>query len=441
MAVEQKKVNVADLSVGMYISKLDIPWVQSPFPIQGFFIRSADQIALIEKHCRAVLIDVVKSQPLNKKAGGRAIGLVKKKPRAASVRDTKKPENSSKRAKEVATKPLPLRLDRYPIALPAKKELKAAKHIQRQVVGALGKVLAKVKSENQLDVELCGEVSKEVVNSVLRNPDALMWVTQLQQHNEMIYSKSINSLVWSLVFGRHLGLDRNRLELLSSAMLLGCIGMTRLPVSLLAKKSPLGLEEAEEYKKYVDYSVDMLRAKGHENSALAEVVASQQERHDGSGYPKGIMGDEICLLGKIAGLVGYFDSLLLPLHGEPALTTTEACAEIYGLKGIKFQGELVDEFISAISIYPTGSLVELTTEEIGIIVSRHEKRKLLPKVLIIFDSNRKKLSRPKVLDLLSCNKNRDQFVAIKKSLRCTEWDVDLSEYVIYKESGWLSMVM
>jgi len=434
MSVTQKKISVEELAVGMYVSKLDIPWAQSPFPIQGFYIRSTDQLTELAVHCKTVLIDVVKSQPLNK--GQRAL------PRGdRNKAQQPSASNAEEGSKKIDSKPLPIRRNVYPISLPAKKELKAAQKLHQQMKAVLGPLLCKVRAEQRVDVEQCKQVGKEVVESVLRNPDALMWVTQLQQHDDKLYAKSINCLVWALVFGRHLGLEQSRLELLSSAMLLACIGMTRLSKELFSQDTPLDSAQSLEFKKYVNYSVEMLAAKGYGNSALAEVVACQQERHDGSGYPRGLKGDGICLLGKIAGLVGYFDSLLSPLHGQPALTTTEACAEIYGLKGMKFQRELVDEFISAISIYPTGCLVQLTTNEIGIIVSRHEKRKLLPKVLVIIDKNKQKLAKPKVVDLMARNRNRDQFIAIKKSLSYTEWDLDLNEYVFYKEASWLAMVI
>ncbi|PCJ16016.1 MAG: hypothetical protein COB04_11960 [Gammaproteobacteria bacterium] len=442
MSVKSKQIKVEDLAVGMFISQLDIPWSQSPFPIQGFYIRSVEQISEIAKHSKLVFIDVVKSQSVGRwDTADSKQKINKTAKRSVFARAPEKPNTSQRGAPPAEIKPLPIRHNRYPIELTAKKELKAAKKIQQQMLGALQTLLSQVKTERQVDIQLCKKVGKEVVDSVLRNPDALMWVTRLQHHDEQMHRKSIQCLVWALVFGRHLGLDRKRLEILSCAMLLGCIGMVDLPKELITQQSPLDAEQTKQFSMYVNYSVKALMDRGYANSALVEVVGCQQERHDGSGYPRGLKGDEICLLGKIGGLVGYFDSLLSPLHGGSPLTTTEACAQIYSLKGVKFQAQLVDEFISAISIYPTGSVVELTTNEIGLIVSRHDKRKLLPKVLIIFDANGRRVARPKVIDLLARNKNRDQFIAIKKSLNASEVDIDLAEYVDYKESSWLSMVV
>ena len=62
VGVTQKKVNAQDLKVGMFVSDLDRPWHLTPFPIQGFYIRSQDDIRALISHCRWVMVDVAEGR-------------------------------------------------------------------------------------------------------------------------------------------------------------------------------------------------------------------------------------------------------------------------------------------------------------------------------------------------------------------------------------------
>lgn len=60
MGIKQVKVEVNELTIGMFVSGLDRPWTQTPFPLQGFYIRDLDEIKELKVHCNHVYIDVVK---------------------------------------------------------------------------------------------------------------------------------------------------------------------------------------------------------------------------------------------------------------------------------------------------------------------------------------------------------------------------------------------
>src|SRR5690554_1673183 len=60
MEIVQLKVSVDELVLGMYISKLDRPWLETPFKLQGFLLRDDSEIEELQKHCKYVYVDIEK---------------------------------------------------------------------------------------------------------------------------------------------------------------------------------------------------------------------------------------------------------------------------------------------------------------------------------------------------------------------------------------------
>ncbi len=84
-----------------------------------------------------------------------------------------------------------------------------------------------------------------------------------------------------------------------------------------------------------------------------------------------------------------------------ALTSMEAVSRLYELRNNEFQAQLVEEFIQAIGVYPTGTLVHLSSQEVGVVIAQNRERRLRPKLLVLLDGDKKALARPRYLDMLS----------------------------------------
>lgn len=428
MSVYQRKILIDNLSPGMFISRLDIPWNQSPFPIQGFYVKSKKQISELATYCKSVTIDLARSRTMVEISAEQSLSQTVRA-KAASLIDG--------HTVDLKVKPIKAKHNTYLLATKIEKEIKEAKKLVEELNTRFKKCFDNANGVSEMDILVCNKVTANLVSSIVRNPDALQWVIRLNQHCEGAYWRSVNCVIWALVFGRHIGLSVHNLQTLASAVMLARIGMTKLPQELVNKTSPLSQWQQVRWQEYVDYSIELLNGNKEISVAVKKVISVHQERHDGSGFPRKITGDKIGLLGKIAGLVEYFESLLHPLHGQRAFTCSEACAEIYQQRGIKFQADLVEEFISAIGIYPTGSLVELTTGEVGIVLSRHSKGKLLPKVMVVLDKYKQEIKKNRVIDLFRENKKRDRFVAIKKGLVYGAYPIKMEKYIAYKGTNWL----
>jgi len=244
-----------------------------------------------------------------------------------------------------------------------------------------------------------------MVDSVLRNPDAFTWLTRVQEKDEHTYAHAIRSSVWAILFGRHIGLPKRDLDVLALGVLLKDVGKVRLDQRLL-EKTERSAEEERLYESFVDHGVEILRQTPGVEPRVISVVKTHCERLNGSGFPQHLQGDKIPLLGKIAGIVTFYDNVTNPRGARLPVAPSKAVSKLYELRNTQFQEELVVEFIRAIGLYPTGTLVVLNTGEVGVVVEQNFERRLKPKVMLVLDAFKEPLARHQLLDLAADEKRK-----------------------------------
>jgi HD-GYP domain-containing protein (c-di-GMP phosphodiesterase class II) len=431
VGIKQVKLNVSELTIGMYVSGLDRPWSQTPFPLQGFYLRDLDEINQLKALCNHVYIDVEKGR------GPIAANLKTLGPTLRN-RINGRDQKRSTLAEPVA--PLKIQRNVYRDIQPLQKEVKRARQLHQKVYGAVVEVLDQLE-RNQLQSASLGEtkrVASEMVDSVLRNPDAFTWLSRVQEKDEYTYSHAVRSSVWAILFGRHIGLPKRDLDVLALGVLLKDVGKVLLDDALLAKEE-LTPEEEKVYQNFVELGADILRKTPGVEPRVISVVKTHCERLNGSGFPQGLQGDKIPLLGKIAGIVTYYDHVTNPRGSRHPIAPSKAVAKLYELRNIQFQEELVVEFIRAIGLYPTGTLVELSTGEVGVVVEQNFERRLKPKVMLVLDACKVPLDEPALLDLSEDDRRKQALldsgkktryeiekVEIARDLEPGSYDVDIS---------------
>ena len=372
MSLEMRKLPVERLALGMFVSKLDRSWIETPFPLQGFYIRSHEEILALRKYCREVYIDVRRSDR----------GVMD--PLAAN-------EAAAKRSK------LPL----YPTLVAMPEEVRSGEIVFDDLQRTVAELFTEMRHGRIDHLQAASGVASQMVDSVIRNPDAMVWLARMRDRDGYSYAHAIRSSLWAIVFGRHLGLSKIALDSLALSVLLMDVGKIRLPASLLQKPR---LEAAERslIEAHVQHSLDILGSLGFMNADMLKVVAQHHERFDGSGYPHALAGPAICPMAKIAGIVDTYDAMTSPRQHSLALTSVEVVSRLYELRNKAFQARLVDEFIQAIGVYPTGTLVRLSSGEVGIITEQNPLRRLRPNLLLLLDAEKNRLSKPRLLRLDQC---------------------------------------
>jgi HD-GYP domain-containing protein (c-di-GMP phosphodiesterase class II) len=162
------------------------------------------------------------------------------------------------------------------------------------------------------------------------------------------------------------------------------------------------------------------------NQDVIDMVAHHHERYDGSGYPNGLEQDAIPTFARIAAIVDTYDAITTKRSYAAAISPSDAIKLLYKSRDEDFQAELVEAFIQAIGIYPAGTLVELSSGEVGVVVAEYRARRLRPTVMVLLDANKDTLVESRIVDLHEEAADDPQSLTIKKSLKPEAYGIDLS---------------
>ena len=101
---------------------------------------------------------------------------------------------------------------------------------------------------------------------------------------------------------------------------------------------------------------------------------------------------------------------------------------VYQRRDVQFQLELVEAFIEAIGIYPTGTILELNTNELAVTIDQPEKNKLAPWVMLVTDAQRVKLKHYRLIQLSKQDVGEAGITrSIRRDLPAQGIDIDLAE--------------
>ncbi|MBI5040104.1 MAG: HD-GYP domain-containing protein, partial [Gammaproteobacteria bacterium] len=366
----EEKVDIHELKPGMYIARLDRPWLETPFLFQGFLIQDHNDIAELQRHCKFVYIDIEKGEPakqyLDIKSGQpqRADADLKRICRSASGNPA------------------------YPDTVSVEEELAPARDSHHVACERISNILDDVRCGRKLNVVAAEQAVNNMIESILRNPDAYMWLTKLKNKDSYTYAHSIDACALAITFGRHLGLPRQELEQVAVGTLLFDIGKMKLPEELLDKPGRLSEEEFALMQEHVAHSVHLMADTKGISPTSIEVAYSHHERHNGLGYPRGLTSEKTSVYGKIAAIVDCYDAITSDRPYSVAVSPHEAIRSLYEWRNVDFQEELVEQFIQCLGVYPTGTLVELNTGQVGIVLSQNRVRRLRPKVMLVLNADK-----------------------------------------------------
>ncbi len=437
MTVKSKKIDIKMLTQGMYISKLDRPWIETSYPIEGFYLQDHGDIQKLSALCRFVYIDIdltrlrIDISQLDSNAS-----LSNSSLRTSDQFLSEKPAPYETKAQTVKIhqqqfKKKQLRRNKvlYIERVPFEKEFKTANKLYETITQIAADILNQVSSGKDFDIKQVNQAAGVMVDSIIRNPDAFLWLSRLKAKDTHSHNRSIRAAVWAIAFGRYLSLPKKELTELSIAVLLANIGKVRLPRQLLEKAEELQGSELSAYQKHINISVQLLKKTGMFSKKIIATIAAHCERYDGSGYPRNLSQNEIIFPAQIAGLVCYYEKITNHRNSELSLDATRAMEHLYKLRNNQFQAELVEEFIQSIGIHPAGSLIELNSKEIAVIIEQNEQHKLLPKVMILRDSQKKTVSTLKILDLSTLKTDNGISPRIINSIPLDSYGIDSDEII------------
>jgi putative nucleotidyltransferase with HDIG domain len=269
---------------------------------------------------------------------------------------------------------------------PYVEELPRANEVYSAAKNVLLEAVEDVRLGREVNIPAVTGIVENIVDSLVRNPDALPSLTRLKSHDEYTFSHSVNVGVLAVAFGRHHGLASDAILRLGTGALLHDIGKVRIPLEILNKAGQYTRREYEIMKRHPEAGAEILyKTHGITEDAIHPAL-EHHERGDGSGYPFNKTLAKMNRYGLITQVADVYDAMTSERVYHKQRPPYEVLRYLYarGQAG-HFDFKTVQEFIQCVGIYPVGSLVQLDTGETAIIMTVNRNWLLAPRILIIED--------------------------------------------------------
>lgn len=392
-----KQIRTDQLKPGMFIHDLNCGWLDHPFVSNAFKVRDQATVAkIIEIGIRELYIDTIKGADVWE---ARTQGEVN--------------ADLERRLQEIAEK-----APEKPIVSELKDEAARARRLHGEANKIVRNMMDDVRLGQQIQVDRIEPLLENMVDSIFRNQDALLPLARLKNHDDYTFEHSVGVCALLVAFGRGMKLSRESIKDLALGGLLHDVGKATIPDSILNKPGKLTEDEFAVMQRHVVQGVELLRQTPGVSDIAMRVVTEHHERFDGTGYPHRLAGSGISLYGQMASIVDVYDAISSDRVYHRGMPPTQALKKLLEWSAHHFDQQLVQAFIRAIGIYPTGTLVQLDSKRIGVVIEQHGEKLLEPVVKVFYHAGQQHYIPPEIIDLSKVQDSIASFESHEK------WKID-----------------
>lgn len=354
------------LEAGMRVVKLDRPWTEVPVMFQGFVIGDNRHVETLRHYCRWVLVE------------GEAHQI-----EAAQERQARRQAKINQA--QVEKKPL-------------SQVLPAAQRTYSRTQAFVDRTLAAIQRGQPPQLDEARPLIQACVKSIGANVNAMFWLTRIKSQDAYTAEHCLRVAVYAIAFARFLDMPEQDLEVVGLCGLLHDIGKVKVRNEVLNKPGALTESEMDEIRQHTELGYQLLQSHHSLEPIVADVTRHHHERIDGRGYPDQLAEWQISRFARVIAIVDAYDAITSDRCYRQGLPAADALRILYRGRGEQFDAEMIEAFIRMMGIYPPGTLVELNTGEIGLVIATHPGKKLKPRVEILL--NHDKLPQiPYIIDL------------------------------------------
>lgn len=388
-----KKLLVTDLTPGMYVEAIAVPKDARKLSQKGW-LRTENAIQSLSKAgVEAVIIDTAKQMEVTQD-------------------DSPEPsESATSKMQKIKKRSFDDNLKR------ASKLYSEAKQLQ-------AKAFEFIREGKKIDLAPVVDMTDSFIEVLFEDPDALMCVSQIRAKDEYLLEHSINVSLLLTLFAQYLELPKEEISAIALGGFLHDLGKVKISDEILNKPGRLTHDEFGEVRKHVEFGLEIIDDLGTVSDISRKVVAEHHERLDGSGYFQQLSGDEISKYGRMAAIVDVYDALTAERSYKNGLVATKAFKFLMDNMVTMFDPALVEKFIRCVGVFPVGTLVELKSHKLGIVIRANTRNPLRPTVRVFYNANHHHYIEVKDIDLDKVYIEDE----ITRSVKGDEYQIDLPKF-------------
>ncbi|BDU72112.1 HD-GYP domain-containing protein [Mesoterricola silvestris] len=410
-----KKVKKQDLRLGMFIHDLNCGWMDHSFLRNSFMLRKeADLEKIAKSGITEVYIDTQK--------GIDVLEDVEAPSREAVEQGVQEKILHS----PVATAP------GAEVKTSHQEELVFAKQITKEANKVIHSILEDVRLGKRIQVERVEPVINKITDSILRNPGTLVSLCRIREGDTYTFQHSVSVATLLISFCRAMELPPEIIHEAGVGGMLHDIGKMRVPDHILNKPGKLTDAEFTIMKNHVNLGLEVLHKTPGISQAVFQIAGEHHEKFCGTGYPLGKKGADISLLGRMAAIVDVYDAITSNRVYHKGMEPPLALKKIYEWSDPSataephMDEELVQHFIHALGIYPVGSLVQLESKRLAVVLEQSTEGLLSPKIRVMYDCVKRTRIDPFDLDMAATENGMDAIVGNEDP---DDWKVNPFDYL------------
>ncbi|MDR2788703.1 MAG: HD-GYP domain-containing protein [Candidatus Accumulibacter sp.] len=374
-----KKINVRQLTVGMYLKEFCGSWMEHPFWRNSFVISDPRDIDLIlGSGIQEVWID-----------SSQGHDIPPEQP-AISEAETEAQVDAELSALAQAARSV------APVSM--QKEMARAKKICAQAKQAVTSMFQEARMGKAVDANNARRMVEEISDSVTRSPGALIGLARLKTADDYTYMHSVAVCALMIALGRQMGFDEEQNRRLGIAGLLHDMGKARVPLEILNKPGKLTDEEFRIMKSHPEEGFQLLEGSPGLDGIALDVVRHHHEKTDGRGYPQGARDGEISLHAKMGAVCDVYDAITSNRPYKAGWDPAESLRKMAEWASGHFDPNVFQAFVRSLGIYPVGSLVRLSSGRLGVVVAQSPKSLLMPRIKVFFSTRGNARILPELID-------------------------------------------
>jgi HD-GYP domain-containing protein (c-di-GMP phosphodiesterase class II) len=373
-----KKITIDQLKPGMYVADLNNQWIPKN---------------------NATRSGLVKSQAIIDKVKG--LGVTELYIDASKGVDCPEgiPVDAVKQLQAQQFQSITAQSGVSPLRTPVEKERDRAEKSYTAAKNLVGNILEDVKNGKGVDALAVEDSAGDIIESLNTNENALACLSHIRSKDEYLLEHSVNVGLLLGIFARARRLDENTSRQLIAGGLLHDIGKILVPDEILNKPGKLEAEEWEEMKRHVDYGEQILDVTPGLSDLTRSICRLHHERLDGSGYPRNLPEQEISMYGRMSAICDVYDAVTADRVYHKGMAPNDALKKLIEWSIFHLDKELVYDFIRCLSVYPVGTLVELSNGRAGVVIEANRRQPKHPRVKVFYNTRHEHQIEPVVIDL------------------------------------------